>query len=51
MTGVRALHEHREPRNERAAVGPAAALASPVWHRQGPAARYGRCRRRLVAGA
>jgi hypothetical protein len=23
---------------------PGAGLASPVWHRQGPAARYGRCR-------
>ena len=39
-----------EPRIERAG-GPAAGLASPVWHRQGPAARYGRCRRRFGAGA
>jgi hypothetical protein len=51
MIGVRALHESPESRNERAALGPAAGLASPVWHRQGPAARYGRCRRRFVVGA
>jgi hypothetical protein len=25
---------------------PADGLARPVWHRQGPAARYGRCRAR-----
>ncbi len=25
-------------------AGPTAGLASPVWHQQGPAARYGRCR-------
>ena len=29
---------------------PAAGLASPLWHRQGPAARYGRCRRRAAPG-
>ncbi|HZD71898.1 MAG TPA: hypothetical protein VFA45_24175 [Actinomycetes bacterium] len=34
-----------------AMVGPTAWLASPVWHRQGPRGRYGRCRRRLVLGA
>jgi hypothetical protein len=36
---------------DRAAVGPTVGLASPVWHRQGPAARYGRCRRGSTAGA
>jgi hypothetical protein len=36
---------------DRGAAGPTLGLASPLWHRQGPAARYGRCRRRLVAGA
>jgi hypothetical protein len=30
---------------------PAEGLARPVWHRQGPAARYGRCRARPPAGA
>jgi hypothetical protein len=30
---------------------PADGLASPVWHRQGPAARYGRCRPLPAAGA
>jgi hypothetical protein len=33
------------------AAPPAEGLACPVWHRQGPAARYGRCRARLVEGA
>jgi hypothetical protein len=48
MTGVRGLQRRvRGP----GAVGPTVGLASPVWHRQGPAARYGRCRPRLVAGA
>jgi hypothetical protein len=27
-------------------VGPTERLALPTWHRQGPAARYGRCRAR-----
>jgi hypothetical protein len=30
---------------------PAEGLACPVWHRQGPAARYGRCRSRPCTGA
>jgi hypothetical protein len=30
---------------------PAEGLARPVWHRQGPAARYGRCRARPAKGA
>jgi hypothetical protein len=34
-----------------AAVPPAEGLACPVWHRQGPAARYGRCRPRPSPGA
>jgi hypothetical protein len=36
---------------DRGAVGPTVGLASPVWHRQGPAARYGRCRRGCIASA
>jgi hypothetical protein len=30
---------------------PADGLACPVWHRQGPAARYGRCLPRPAGGA
>jgi hypothetical protein len=30
---------------------PAERLACPVWHRQGPAARYGRCQARPATGA
>jgi hypothetical protein len=30
---------------------PAEGLACPVWYRQGPAARYGRCRPLLSTGA
>jgi hypothetical protein len=30
---------------------PAEGLACPVWHRQGPAARYGRCRARPAMDA
>ncbi len=48
MIGVRGLHGYR---SDPGAVGPTAGLASPVWHRQGPAGRYGRCRHGLVAGA
>jgi hypothetical protein len=48
MIDVRGLHGRRSTPE---AVGPTAGLASPVWHRQGPAARYGRCRQRFVIGA
>jgi hypothetical protein len=34
------------PRDGGVPAPPADGLACPVWHRQGPAARYGRCLRR-----
>jgi hypothetical protein len=39
------------PRDGGVPVPPADGLACPVWHRQGPAARYGRCLRRPVGSA